>query len=316
MGLVVDIVPNHVGVGQPAQNPWWWDVLRHGRDSRVRDVLRHRLGPDNGVDGKLALPVLGSDDDVAGLTVDGDLLLPRRPAFPIAPGTGDGSGPEVHDRQHYRLIGWRTRTVRLSAVFRDHVARGPAPGGPCGVRRQPCRGRLGGARSDSSTASASTTRTGCRIRRIPAPGCARSSAPDAWLVIEKILAADEPLDATLPIAGTTGYDALREIGGLFVDPTGEPRSLRCSTPPAPDYAAMRTVARELKAAAVTRTLASELRRLCRSIVRRPAPTTRGWPTRSPHWSAGYRVYRSDYVCLSSVLPTAIAETVKRSTRVG
>ena len=39
-------------------------------------------------------------------------------------------------------------------------------------------------------------------------------------MIEKILAVDEPLDPTLPVAGTTGYDALREIGGLFVDPTG------------------------------------------------------------------------------------------------
>src|SRR4029453_4661449 len=28
LGVVVDIVPNHVGVDQPAQNPWWWDVLR------------------------------------------------------------------------------------------------------------------------------------------------------------------------------------------------------------------------------------------------------------------------------------------------
>ena len=39
-------------------------------------------------------------------------------------------------------------------------------------------------------------------------------------MIEKILAVDEALEPTLPVAGTTGYDALREIGGLFVDPTG------------------------------------------------------------------------------------------------
>src|SRR6478672_263574 len=24
MGLIVDIVPNHVGVDDPTQNPWWW----------------------------------------------------------------------------------------------------------------------------------------------------------------------------------------------------------------------------------------------------------------------------------------------------
>src|SRR5579863_4569722 len=29
MGLVLDIVPNHMGIGGP-QNPWWWDVLANG----------------------------------------------------------------------------------------------------------------------------------------------------------------------------------------------------------------------------------------------------------------------------------------------
>ena len=33
MGVLVDIVPNHVGVATPAENAWWWDLLRHGRDS-------------------------------------------------------------------------------------------------------------------------------------------------------------------------------------------------------------------------------------------------------------------------------------------
>lgn len=34
IGLIIDIVPNHVGVQRPEQNPWWWDVLKHGRSSR------------------------------------------------------------------------------------------------------------------------------------------------------------------------------------------------------------------------------------------------------------------------------------------
>ena len=34
MGVLVDIVPNHVGVATPAANPWWWDVLEHGRELR------------------------------------------------------------------------------------------------------------------------------------------------------------------------------------------------------------------------------------------------------------------------------------------
>lgn len=38
-------------------------------------------------------------------------------ALPIAPGTGDGSGPEVHDRQHYRLVGWRSGVVGYRRFF-------------------------------------------------------------------------------------------------------------------------------------------------------------------------------------------------------
>ena len=33
MGVLVDIVPNHVGVATPRENAWWWDVLQRGRDS-------------------------------------------------------------------------------------------------------------------------------------------------------------------------------------------------------------------------------------------------------------------------------------------
>src|SRR6201996_1077932 len=71
LGLIVDIVPNHVGVDPPEQNEWWWDVLRHGQSSphaRSFDI-DWQLG-----DGRIVLPVLGSDDDTADLTVDGDRL--------------------------------------------------------------------------------------------------------------------------------------------------------------------------------------------------------------------------------------------------
>jgi (1->4)-alpha-D-glucan 1-alpha-D-glucosylmutase len=33
MGVLVDIVPNHVGVARPEANPWWADVLAHGPES-------------------------------------------------------------------------------------------------------------------------------------------------------------------------------------------------------------------------------------------------------------------------------------------
>jgi (1->4)-alpha-D-glucan 1-alpha-D-glucosylmutase len=52
-------------------------------------------------------------------------------------------------------------------------------------------------------------------------GRLRSAAPDAWIVAEKILEPGEALHDDWPIDGTTGYDFLNQVGGLFVDPAGE-----------------------------------------------------------------------------------------------
>jgi (1->4)-alpha-D-glucan 1-alpha-D-glucosylmutase len=54
---------------------------------------------------------------------------------------------------------------------------------------------------------------------------ARAGRPDqpAYIVVEKILAPHEHLPDDWPISGTTGYDTLNLINGLFVDPSGEHR---------------------------------------------------------------------------------------------
>ena len=39
-----------------------------------------------------------------------------------------------------------------------------------------------------------------------------------YVVAEKILGADEPLVETWPVHGTSGYDFLNQVNGLFVDP--------------------------------------------------------------------------------------------------
>ncbi|MDZ7617197.1 MAG: malto-oligosyltrehalose synthase, partial [Patescibacteria group bacterium] len=41
-----------------------------------------------------------------------------------------------------------------------------------------------------------------------------------YVVVEKILGPEEPLPTDWPIAGTTGYDFLNSVSGLFVDPAG------------------------------------------------------------------------------------------------
>ena len=58
MGLIVDIVPNHMGVG--ADNAWWMDVLEWGEDSAYAgyfDINWRDGRPD--LEGRVLLPVLG-----------------------------------------------------------------------------------------------------------------------------------------------------------------------------------------------------------------------------------------------------------------
>ena len=49
----------------------------------------------------------------------------------------------------------------------------------------------------------------------------RDEAPEAWVVVEKILEPGELLRESWPVEGTTGYDFLNRAGSLLVDPAGE-----------------------------------------------------------------------------------------------
>jgi (1->4)-alpha-D-glucan 1-alpha-D-glucosylmutase len=312
MGLVVDIVPNHVGVDKPEQNPWWWDVLRYGQSSAYAPFfdIDWELG-----DGRIVLPLLGSDDDVADLAADGDLLRLGDLALPLAPGTGDGTGTQVHDRQHYRLIGWRH--------------------GLCGYRRFFSITSLAGLRQetrsvfDASHAEVARWFTeglvdGVRIDHpdgLSDPCCYLTwlrelVGSDAWIVIEKILAVDEALEPTLPVAGTTGYDVLREVGGVFVDPSGAPVLTELVESAGVDYQAMPAMLADLKVHAATDTLASELRRLRRIIA---ATAGADHPLLAEAVAAlltHIDVYRTDYPGLAAILPSALAETQTATPELG
>jgi (1->4)-alpha-D-glucan 1-alpha-D-glucosylmutase len=49
----------------------------------------------------------------------------------------------------------------------------------------------------------------------------REAAPHAWIVVEKIVEPGERLPDSWPAAGTTGYDFLNRVNGLFIDPSAE-----------------------------------------------------------------------------------------------
>jgi len=53
----------------------------------------------------------------------------------------------------------------------------------------------------------------------------REAGRACYLVVEKILCGDEPMPSRWPVHGTTGYEFLNLVNGLFVDPAGE-RALR------------------------------------------------------------------------------------------
>ncbi len=283
MGLIVDIVPNHVGVEYPEQNRWWRDVLEHGRSSPYATYfdIDWSLDPE----GRIVLPVLGSDGDSA----------PQ--GYPA-------------DQSHFRPIGWRN--------------------GICGYRRFFSITSLAGLRQEDRAVFDAThvevkrwfTEGLVDGLRIDHPDGLSNPAgylewlrelvgPEAWIVIEKILAVDEPLEPTLPVAGTTGYDALREIGGLFIDPAGELPLTTLVESPAFCYAEMPELARELKAEAVAGILGSELARLCRTIVAVTLADDAELATAVAELISRIPVYRSDYESLSVVLSAALAETASQ-----
>jgi (1->4)-alpha-D-glucan 1-alpha-D-glucosylmutase len=213
LALVVDIVPNHLGVAEPRANPAWWDVLRYGPASRFARWFDITGWP-------LRLPILAdSPDAVADLRVDGDLLRYYEHVFPLAPGTASAGSPQqVHEAQHYRLVSWRedVRYRRFFAISDLAAVRVEDPevfaATHCQVLHWVAAGEVDGLRIDHPDGLAAP---GDYLHRL------RKHAPEAWIVVEKILEPGEELPKSWPVAGTTGYDALAEVDGVLVDPAGE-----------------------------------------------------------------------------------------------
>ena len=214
LGVIIDIVPNHLGIEHPIENPAWWDVLRLGRDSPYAswfDIDWSR--------GRIVVPVLGDDPQLS--VVDGELRYFEH-RFPLAPGSwSEGEdAAAVHDRQHYELI---------------HHSRGNQE---LNYRRFFAITTLAGVRVEDPEVFAAThalIRTWCEDGvtglRIDHPDGLRdpldyldrlrSFGAQQWITVEKILESGEELPASWPVAGTTGYDAMHEVNGVFIDPDHE-----------------------------------------------------------------------------------------------
>ncbi|MCU1387573.1 MAG: 1,4-alpha-D-glucan 1-alpha-D-glucosylmutase, partial [Ilumatobacteraceae bacterium] len=239
LGNVVDVVPNHMSVAEASENRRWWNVLRGGQDSPDAAFFDiDWTSSDGELCGKVLLPVLG--DDFETEVAASNIALVRSEhdeheweirhadhRFPVAAGTitHDSSTADglraLHERQHYRLASWRAASTQLNyRRFFDVTTL-------VGVRVE-----------DPHVFAAAHERTlewvaagdvqGLRIDHpdgLRDPGGylddLRKAAPDAWIVVEKILEPGEVLPTAWPVDGTTGYDPMRRITGVFVDPAAE-----------------------------------------------------------------------------------------------
>ncbi|HEU0089287.1 MAG TPA: malto-oligosyltrehalose synthase [Pseudonocardiaceae bacterium] len=253
LALVVDIVPNHLGVAVPRANPAWWDVLTYGPSSRFARWFDLVGWP-------VRLPVLADTREALGdLRVDGELLRYHDQVFPLAPGTAAAGSPQqVHQAQHYRLVSWRAdvgyrRFFAVSELAGVRVEDPEVFAATHGeVLRWLAEGEVDGLRVDHPDG---LTDPADYLHKL------REHAPGAWLLVEKILEPGEELPYSWPVAGTTGYDALAEVDAVLVDPAGEAAFTALDTDLTGVHTDWPQLVHDCKLDVATGMLGSELRRL-------------------------------------------------------
>ncbi|MFF4245805.1 malto-oligosyltrehalose synthase [Streptomyces sp. NPDC001822] len=223
LGLVLDIVPNHMAAA-PRHNLPLWEVLREGPDSpyaRWFDIDWEAGG------GKVLLPVLAGrvGEESAGFERgardDGTPVLRYADLeFPLREGTADLPLPGLLAAQHYRLAWWRLARTELNyrrfftisdliGVRVEHPEVFAATHGK--ILELVRDGVVDGLRVDHPDGLADP---GEYLRQLG------EATGGRWTVVEKILTGAEALPPAWAVAGTTGYDALHRIDGLFTDPMG------------------------------------------------------------------------------------------------
>lgn len=325
IGLIVDIVPNHTGIEDPRQNPWWWDVLRLGASSEYATYFDIDRSQDNGAEGKIALPVLGSADDLDALEIDADGSEPElafyEHRFPLAPGTCDPAHPKpataVHEEQSYRLVPWNMGVIGYRRFFSVNGLAGLRQEDPAVydathtlVRHLIAEDLTDGIRVDHPDGLADPAGYLARLRA--------DIGPDRVLLIEKILARSEPLDPSLPVDGTTGYEVLRAVGAVLVDPDGEEPLgdlHQRYTGDRGDHLWVEATERQLKMSILAETFPAERARLRRAIEATAGgadvPAADDLDVAIGAVVAGLGVYRSDYPILSGTLETLLDTEKKR-----
>lgn len=328
LGIILDIVPNHMSVEDPRLNPWFWDVLKNGENSEFESYFDIDWHSDNGAGGKLGLPILGNPHDEDKLTLVHDDMLDEVVVayfdhhFPVAEGTCSGledDPREVYDRQAYRLMYWRDGVISYRRFFSVNTLAGIRQEDPLVfehthriLRQLIAEDLIDGVRVDHPDGLTDPFSYLNRLRELV--------GPDRWLLVEKILADTEPLDPRLSVDGTTGYDALREFDGVFISREAEDSLSMLAlqqTGSTWDEAAFEATERQLKREVAESELGAEVARLARAIRRDNFSTAGAGVTDEELIStivelvAAIPVYRADYLSLSRTVATVVADMARR-----
>jgi len=288
LGQILDIVPNHMSIAS-SDNAWWWDVLRRGEQSAYAghfDVDWDSV--ETWLKNRILVPILA--DHYGRVLEAGDLTLARQGdevvvvyhehRLPIDPDTLAGGASdaelaalsantealhELLERQHYRLASWRTASqelahrrffdvnnlagLRIEAenVFLDTHAL---------VLRWLDSGVLDGVRVDHPDGLRDPEEY---FRRL------REAAPWAWVVVEKILGREERLPSEWAVDGTTGYEFLNRLLGLYIDPAAEACLTALYQEVTGEPEDFEEVAHGAKLSVIVDLLASDLERLARRL---------------------------------------------------
>jgi (1->4)-alpha-D-glucan 1-alpha-D-glucosylmutase len=247
MGLVLDIVPNHMGIATP-ENAWWQDVLKSGQASKFAGHFDIQWDPpDHQLRGKLLVPILGDHYERvlerAELKIetanDEPILRYFEHRFPVAPGSlpsnlslealnsNRAALDELIQKQHYCLAFWGEGDLKLNyrrffavstlaavrveeeAIFNDvHRL----------LRQWLGKKLLDGLRVDHPDGLRDPKTYLERLRAL---------APRGWIIVEKILQPDEETPDDWPVDGTVGYDFLNQVNGLFIQGKNEKALANC-----------------------------------------------------------------------------------------
>ena len=231
LGVIVDVVPNHMTTPSPAWlNRQWWSLLREGHGSQYAHWFDVDWAAE---DDRVLVPVLGGP--LSAAVTAGELSLARDGGpggdetvlryfdheFPVRAGTDDLPIGELVEAQWYLLCDWREGAERLNYrrffdVTTLAAVRVEHPEVFDATHRLLLyfyrAGFIDGFRIDHPDGLADP---GGYLARLA------DATDGAWVVAEKILEGHEELLDSWRCAGTTGYDTLLRVGGVFVDPAGK-----------------------------------------------------------------------------------------------